>query len=210
MATDWLPAFKHEDIELIKETTLFNNYLTIKEYSFKHKLFYGGWSKTLTRELLVKNPAVMVLLYDPIKDLIIMVEQIRMGLYNDKLSPWLLEPVAGVVEAGESPQETAIRETKEESDCEILDLEFICEYYPSPGTSSEKSILYCGRVAAPESGGCYGLIDEGEDIKIHILSSNLVFKLLKENKLNNASAIISVMWLKEHKNDLIQKWTKDK
>lgn len=56
----------------------------------------------MTRELLVKGAASAVIAYDPEEDAVVLVEQVRIGAYQPESarSPWLLELIAGMVEAG--------------------------------------------------------------------------------------------------------------
>ncbi len=41
---------------------------------------------------------------DPIRDEVVLVEQIRIAAYDTSESPWLLEMVAGMIEDGETPR----------------------------------------------------------------------------------------------------------
>ena len=81
---------------------LFIKVFTLKKVQFKHKLFAGGESGVVTRELLVKGAASAVIAYDPEEDAVVLVEQVRIGAYQPESarSPWLLELIAGMVEEG--------------------------------------------------------------------------------------------------------------
>ena len=147
----------------------FRGFLRIDTIKLKHKLFLGGWSPEIERELLVREDAVGVLLFDPARDKIVLVRQFRVGLIDKSDSPWILELVAGMVEAGEQLDQVAIREVREESNVEVSDLIKICDYFNSPGVSSEKVSLYLGIVASDEMSGVYGLESENEDIEVVVL-----------------------------------------
>ena len=84
----------------------------------------------------------------------------------------------------------------------MLSLIPICAYLTSPGISSEKIIVYCGQVKAPEIGGNHGMIDEGEDIKVWVLKTAEAFRLLFEGHIVSSPAVIALQWLKINQSSL--------
>ena len=95
-----IQQFSQHDIEVLNEETVYKGFFTLKKVQFKHKLFAGGESGIVTRELLVKGAASAVIAYDPKEDSVVLVEQVRIGAYQPESarSPWLLELIAGMVE----------------------------------------------------------------------------------------------------------------
>lgn len=126
----------------------------------------------------------------------------------NKRGPWLLEIIAGIVEPGESPIEVAHREAEEEAGLKLLALEVIGDFYLSPGGTSETIQLYCACVNSGGVGGIHGVEEEGEDIRVIVVSFNDAVQLLKDGKLNNASAMIAMQWLMLNRNELQTKWQK--
>ena len=102
-----------------------------------HRLFGGGWSAPLKRELFQRGDAVGVLLYDPRRHLIGLVEQFRVGAMQDQFGPWQYEVVAGMIGPEESPVEVATRECQEEAGIEVENLIPICNYLVSAGGTDE-------------------------------------------------------------------------
>ncbi len=51
--------------------------------TLKHRLFEGGWSREVERELFVRPAAVAVLPYDPERGRVVLVEQFRVGALDD-------------------------------------------------------------------------------------------------------------------------------
>ena len=92
-----IQQFSQHDIEVLNEETVYKGFFTLKKVQFKHKLFAGGESGVVTRELLVKGAASAVIAYDPKEDSVVLVEQVRIGAYQpgSARSPWLLELIAG-------------------------------------------------------------------------------------------------------------------
>ena len=161
------------DVELLHKESPFSGYFKIDRYHLRHKQFAGGSGPQITREIFERGHAASVLMYDPYLDLLVFIEQFRPGAYaaigspwyDENQSPWLIEIVAGIIEAGEDPAEVVRREAIEEAGCEVIELELISHYLVTPGASTESMFAYCGRVDASKVGGFYGLADEGEDIR---------------------------------------------
>lgn len=195
MTRHWTPEFTHEGLEIISKQRVYDGYCPIDEYRFRFRSFRGGFSNIVKRELILRPKVAAVLLYDPKKDKVVMIEQIRVGAFQYKDSPWILEIVAGIVDPGETMIEAAHREANEEAGLKINKLIHVCDYLVSPGISDEETHIFCGFVDAVEGLSFHGLIDDGEDIKVHVLTSKEVFLLLKQGNITSASAVIAVQWL---------------
>ena len=100
----------------------------------------------------------------------------------------------------------AHRESQEEAGCEIIDLIPMCEYWTSPGISTGRFSLFCGRVDSSQAGGIFGLTHEHEDIRAHVFPKSFVYNALKTGEINNAATIIAVQWLQLHELEVKQKW----
>lgn len=190
-----LPAFSAADVELIDRRCLHRGFFRLDEVHLRHRLFEGGWSREMTREVHVRHDAVGVLLYDVERDCVALVEQIRAGALDDPESPWKLEIVAGLVEAGESAAEVARREAMEEAGCTVDELIELHTYYPSPGACTERVTLFCGLVDCNGLGGVHGLDEEHEDIRVHVLPFTRAWELLQAGRLDNAMCLIAFYWL---------------
>lgn len=153
----------------------------------------------ITRELVIKGHAAAVLLFDPCLAQVVLVEQFRIGALEHRSGPWLLELVAGYIEAGEASAAVVRRESQEEAGCDILDLIPIYTYYVSPGGSSETMALYCGRVDASQAGGIFGLVEEGEDIKVCVLSLEEAIAEIGVGRIDSAAPIIALQWLEKNR-----------
>ncbi|MGB3610002.1 MAG: NUDIX domain-containing protein [Cellvibrio sp.] len=189
------PRFSRDDVEIIRREELYKRFFRVEKVFLRHKLFNGGWGREIGRELFIRGEAVAVVLYDPVNDLIGLVEQFRVGAMDEPNGPWCYEVVAGMLEAGETPEEVARRELIEEANVSPYAMEYICNYLSSPGGSDEKLHLYCGLCDLSQAGGIYGLPEEGEDIKMHVLAAEDVFAELLEGAFNNAAALICLQWL---------------
>jgi ADP-ribose pyrophosphatase len=196
----------HKNFEILNRETVYDGFFRLEKYSLQHSLYRGGYSEPLSRELFCRNNCVAVLLYDPERDEVILTEQFRVGAINQPQHAWLLEIVAGAIEAGETAIEVAYREAMEEAGCEISELMEIMQFYTTPGGSSERITLFCGRVSSSQAGGIHGLQEEGEDILVTSVKAEQVFELLSKGAIESGPAIIALQWLQINRLWLREKW----
>jgi ADP-ribose pyrophosphatase len=186
----------------------YDGFFKINLISFQHSLYQGGLSPKITRELFGRGQAVVVLLYDISAEQVVLVEQCRAGALQHALNAnapdqaWLIEPVAGMIDCGESALQACQREAKEEAgaDIRIDAFEYICQFYPSPGGSDEILHLYAAQVDVNHIAEFSGLADEVEDIRLIKLPFEQAKQQLLNGKFNVASTLIALQWL------FFQKW----
>lgn len=188
----------------IHETRMLNKgFFELKEIEYSHSLYRGGESAVLPREVFCHGPAVVVLLVDEAEDCVVLIEQCRAGAVMNEVinqdnpieNAWIIEPVAGLVEVGEDPIEAVKRECLEEVGIVPERIEFITEYYPSPGACDEVLLLYVGYVDSTVMAEFGGLEDEDEDIKILKFPISSLSEHLKQNTFKSSTTIIACQWL---------------
>lgn len=194
------------DFEVLSRETLYQGFFRLERLALRHALHADGMSPVLYREIVERADVAAVLLYDPRRDEVVMIEQFRVGAIGDAAGPWMLEIVAGLVEAGEAPEAVARREALEEAGCAIGALEAVTTFYATPAKSSERSYLYCGEVDASVAGGVHGLAHEGEDIRVVPLPVAEALALLDAGRINSAWPMIALHWLARHRERLRAQW----
>ena len=187
--------FGPRDVRIKVSERVFDGYFAVDRVTVEHRAFDGGWAPAVTREVFERGDAVGVLPYEPVSDSLVLIEQFRAGALRDADSPWMLELVAGIVEAGERDEEVVRREADEEAGCRLAQLEPIAHYYPSAGACTEHVRLFCGRVLEAGVGEVRGLDAEGEDILVHRLPWTEVLDLLRANRINNGHTLVALQWL---------------
>jgi len=187
--------FGAEDYHIETQETLFQGFFRISKLVIRHRLFGGGWSKPVHRELFQRGDAVGVLLYDPVHNLVGLVEQFRAGAIKDKQGPWQYEVVAGMIEPGETPEQVATRELQEEAGIAVDKLVPICDYLVSAGGSDEKMYMYCGLCNLEGHGGIFGLADESEDILFQVWPYAQTMETQAKGLLNSAAVTVALLWL---------------
>ncbi|WP_293005782.1 ADP-ribose diphosphatase [Nitrosomonas sp.] len=198
----------HKDVEILEKTVCYKGFFRIDRYRLRHRLFNGGWSPPITRELFERGHAAAVLPYDPLRNEVVLIEQFRIGAMDTPDGPWLLEIVAGIIELDEITEDVVKRESMEEANCNISDLIPLYDYLASPGGMTERIALFCGRTDTTLAGGIHGATDEGEDIKVHVVTLETALQFLVSGKINSASAIIALQWLALNRDLVRKKWLK--
>ncbi len=193
---------------VIKKELRYKGFFQLTEISLQHDLFAGGQSPVLRRELIDRGHAVVVLPYDPVRDEVILIEQFRIGAGEDETGPWLIEVIAGYKEAGESAEDVVHREAYEEAGCKLSELELMHQCYSSPGGSSEQQHIFFARTDSSDINGIHGLDDEGEDIKVHVISSQQAFSWLDSGRIDSAMPIIALQWFRINRERIRKQWLK--
>ncbi len=207
-ASSSILQFGHKNVCVHNKRTTYQGFFKIDEYKISHSLYCGGQSEQLTREIFERGDAVVLMPYDPVNDLVVVIEQFRPGALRENETPWLLEFVAGMFGKDENPIDVAIRQAKEEANLDINASETIkiMKYLSSPGGMSEAIHLFVAKVDATDIAGVYGLPEEGEDILVHVLSREDAHTLLSQGKITNAATIIGLQWLQMNYGALQKKW----
>ena len=203
------PSFGHPDLEIIDKSTVFQGFFRIERYQLRHKLFAGGWSGVMQREVFERGHAVVLLPYNPLTDELVLIEQFRVGAAATSESPWLLEVIAGMIDSGETAEQVAKREALEEAGLTIDELWPMLSYLSSPGGSTERIQLFLGRLTEPVQEGLFGLADEHEDIKVHVVPRPQAMQLLAAGKIDNAASVIALQWLALNLDKVQQRWGAD-
>ncbi|MGB5200691.1 MAG: NUDIX domain-containing protein [Sedimenticolaceae bacterium] len=195
-----------QEYELLDNQTILDGFFQMKRYRLRHSSFHGGWCTEVTRERIERLAAVSVLLYDPLQDSLVLVEQFRVGLMGTVDPPWSIETVSGFCDrAHETPESVARREVVEEAGCQLIALTHIGEFIVSPGMSVERINLYCGRVDATRAGGIHGLEHEGEEMRVVTMPREEAVSELF-GRLNTTSVIMALQWLEANRDDLLREW----
>lgn len=191
-------------IDITRRRRAYANFFALDEISLRHETFKGGMSAQIDREVFISADAALVLPYDPMRDRVLLVEQIRMGpLARGDETCWQLEPIAGHIDPGETPQAAARREALEEAGITLGKLEPVANIYASPGNATEFFHIFVGLAELPDLiTGTGGLASEGEDIRSHLMSFDELMALADAQALANAPLVASAYWLARHRERL--------
>ena len=192
------------DVRLDALARPYADFFTVEEYHLSFRQFDGGHGPRLKRAVFAPADAALVLPYDPVRDEVLLLEQFRVGPYaRGDCAPWTLEPIAGRVDAGETPEAAARREAQEEAGLCLNALEVISRGYPTPGTSSEFFHIFLALADLDgATGGQGGLDSEAEDIRTHVLPAQRFIDMADHGELNVAPLVLCAHWLARRRDSL--------
>lgn len=185
---------------ITQKQRLFQGFFAIDQYSIDVETF-AGQSMSIEREVFERGTAAAVLPYDPIRDEVVLIEQFRAGAINTQVNdddnPWLFELIAGMHDKNESGRDLVIREAQEEANLKLNSLVYINKYLVSPGGTTETTELFLALVDTGQvTEGVFGLADEHEDIKVHVLTFDDAFAMTQPGgRATNAMTLIGLQWL---------------
>lgn len=185
------------DVQVIARDEAFAGYFAVNICQLRHRTHAGGMTPPLRREVFVSGDAVVVLPWDPVRDRVLLIEQFRVApLLRHDPQPWLLEPVAGRVDAGETVEDAARREAREEADLTLTRLVPVIHHYPSPGALGEYLYLFVGIADLPDGiEGVHGLESEAEDIRGHLIPRDELTRMALGGQVVNGPLAMIALWL---------------
>jgi ADP-ribose pyrophosphatase len=186
-----------DDWEWRAAAPLAGGFFKLAAMEMEHRRFDGGRAAGLRREVLVGVDAALVLPYDPVRDRVLLVEQFRAApARRGDRNPWTLEPVAGIVDAGESPEAAARREAEEEAGVILGEVRRMFAFYPSPGSSTDHFHCYLGLCNLPDGHAAHGgLAEEAEDLRLHVMTREEALALADSGEVTAGPLLAMLFWL---------------
>ncbi|EEX11041.1 tellurite resistance protein [Ruegeria lacuscaerulensis ITI-1157] len=192
-----------KDVIVHRHTRAYVDYFGMEELELQHRQFDGTMGPVLHRSALMQGSAVVVLPYDPKRDRVLLVEQFRAPVFLiDDPEPWMWEPVAGMIDPGETPEQAAYREAEEEAHIRLSGLEYAGGAYSSSGSSTEYVHLFIGLGDLTRTISNGGLASEGEDIRSQILSYEAFMDLVDQHGFKDLPLLTLAHWLARHRDRL--------
>lgn len=186
-------------VEILKKETVFDNIFRVVKTRLRFRKFDDTMSQEVTRLVFERGLSVAALLYNTETQKFLLIQQFRYPAYmeNNPERAWLAEIVAGKIDPGETPRQAATREIREEIGYEVPLLDFVFDFYPSPGASSERISLFYGEVTnADKVADAHGIATEHEDIRLLEISYEEAMQFLHMHPGPfDAKTLIALQWL---------------
>jgi ADP-ribose diphosphatase len=180
-------ADRTADVALAEPERLAKGFFDFQRY----RLTLQGAAQT--RDIVRAGKVAAVLPIDPVRDEIVLIRQFRLPAHLANGRGELIETVAGRVEAGEQPVDTARRECAEEIGIKPRGLIELFTYLTTPGLTDEEVTVFLAAIDAtrvPER-TCAG----GENIGIVRVAIDSAIDALTLGTVRNGPLVIALQWL---------------
>lgn len=201
--SDGNQGFDATSVDVVSTARRHTDFFALDQYELTHPRYGGGRTAVLNREVFRVGDAATVLPYDPVADAVLLVEQFRTPVWaNGDPSPWVIEPVSGLVDPGESPEAAAIREAREEAGVVVRSLDPVARAYSSTGSSTEFVHMFVGLADFSSRNGGGGVPSEGEDIRVFVEPFERFADNLRTQLYRDAPLVATGLWLVLHRDRL--------
>lgn len=183
-------------VEIESQRYVLDDVFKVEEAMLRFEKFDGTMSGTVRRLSLERGNAVAMLVFNRDTHKLLLINQFRYPTYHNGHG-WMIETIAGMIDAGEAPEEAVRREAKEETGLDVQAVEFIASFYPSPGGCSEQIHLFYVEIAGPTAryDRIGGLTSENESILTLELSLEEALAGIRSGEIRDAKTIIGIFWL---------------
>ncbi len=178
----------------IKKELLSDNWYSLEKVTFEYQKADGEW-ETQVREAYDRGNGAVILLYNKVKQSVVLTRQFRMPTYlNGNETGMMIEACAGILEKGNA-EETIRMEVEEETGYRINDVQKVFESYMSPGSVTEILYFFLGEyeddMKVSEGGGAE---DETENIEVLELPFAAALKMVKTGEIKDAKTIMLLQY----------------
>jgi ADP-ribose pyrophosphatase len=205
------PIPAHPHVELVEERRVWSGHYPLDVFRFRHRRFDGSESPVRTWEMWRRGRAAALVPYDPVADVVVLIEQFRFPALAAGLDPVLVELPAGLIEDGDGPEATIHRELCEEMNLTADRLEWVGRFILAAGGADESCDLYAGRIIAPAAdaeGIAWhgGVAEEQEDIRVRVWPATTAIEQALAGRFPNSLTTIGLLWLAARRDWLRQQW----
>jgi len=184
-------------VEIESQRYVWEDIFKVEEAYLRFEKFDGTMSDTIRRINFERGNSVAVLVYNLDTKKLVLLNQFRYPAYVENGPGWITEVIAGIIDSGEAPEESARREAQEETGLEVENVEFIASFYPSPGGCSEQINLYYVEISGEKTkyNETGGLASEDENIRTFELSLEEALEQIRTGEIRDAKTILGIYWL---------------
>jgi ADP-ribose pyrophosphatase len=186
---------------IVRQRRVFDDCFKIDELLVTHGQIDGTMSAVQKRLVFERGDSIAVLLLHVERKSVVLVEQFKVPALvarrRDDPSTnngWIVETAAGMIDADETPEAAAIRETFEETGYRIQRPRLIGKFFSSPGGTSERVFLYFAEISDTDRAGQGGGIGD-EDIKVVQMGLDELFARLARGSIEDPKLLIAAYWL---------------
>lgn len=193
---------KKPQAKIVEKKRLYDGFFKIDELTIEADV-HGGGTQTVKRLNFERGNAVAILPYDPKRDEVLLVNEVRPAMLARGEYPFNDSLPAGMIDKGETAIDAALRETEEETGQHLQNAKLLHPgaFVSAGGTSEKISIVY-GNIDTSKAGGIHGEASEGENIKSVVISADEFIARANDGRLKDMKSLASAFWLALHRDEL--------
>lgn len=195
---------KKPEARVTGKKRVFDGFFKVDEYEIDLDKHDGG-TLQVKRLVFERGHAVAILGYDPDRDEVLLINEMRPGLLAAGEYPFSDALPAGMIDKGEDAMTAASREMMEETGLELKEPSIIhAGAYVSSGGTSERIALVFGVIDSSKAGGVHGHESEGENIRSVVVSADEFLRRAESGDLKDMKSLVAAFWLASNKPKLQQ------
>ncbi|MBF0132335.1 MAG: NUDIX domain-containing protein [Magnetococcales bacterium] len=195
------------DVEVIETKEVYRGFFRLFKVMLRYRRFDGQMSGTVVLEALERGDGVAIILYDPIRDKVGLVQQFRIGAHLRENRGWVTELAAGACQGRADVKAVALKEIQEETGWTPSVLEHINTFYISPSGTTERIHLFLGIFDSTVPPSASGVREEEEDIRTICIPFSEVLEMMAQGEINAGSVILGMQWLQINRQSLQQRFS---
>lgn len=184
-------------VRVIDERTLSDNWYVLKTTTFDFLRADGTWQRQ-HRETYDRGNGAVLLLYDRLRETVVLTRQFRFPAYVNGHDGMLIEAPAGLLDQA-TPEVRIRAEAEEETGYRVGAVCKIFEAFMSPGSVTEKLYFFVAEydaAAKPGRGG--GIASEGEDIEVLELPFAAALRMIESGEITDGKTIMLLQYAALH------------
>ena len=194
------PALPQAEIK--SREMLYDGVFKIEQLTVEQDKHDGG-KQTLKRLNFERGDAIAILGYDPKRDEVVLVNEMRTGMLAAGDYPYSDTVPAAMLKKGEDLLTAASDRLHRETGLSLQNASIIHEgAYVSAGGSTEKIALVTGIVDSTNASGVRGRAGIGEDIKTVVISSDEFIARAEDGRLTDMKSLAMAFWLAQHRDGI--------
>jgi nudix-type nucleoside diphosphatase (YffH/AdpP family) len=183
-----------ESVRILSKDALYRGWMTLTRYSVERRAL-DGTAQRLVREIEHHGDSAAVLPFDRRRGTVLLCRQFRLAAHVNGHAGRLIEVCAGMLDQGETPEDAARREAREELGVVLSRLEPVASAFVSPGASTERATLFLAEYSEGDRVAAGGGVDDGEDIEVMEMSAGDAASAIADGTIVDLTTIVLIQAL---------------
>ncbi|WP_313538059.1 NUDIX domain-containing protein [Sphingomonas sp.] len=184
-------------VRVAEVITLSDNWYVLKKTVFEFQRQDGSWQRQ-SRETYDRGNGAAILLYDPVRRMVVLTRQFRYPAFVNGYDDLLIEVPAGLLDDAE-PEVRIRAEASEETGFQVGEVRQVFDAFMSPGSVTERLHFFVGRYRPEDRVGAGGgIAAEGEDIAVFEIGIDDALAMIESGEIRDGKTIMLLQYAALH------------